>query len=30
VRLVSPLKYGLKHIKRMGTSAFTDARPKDC
>jgi hypothetical protein len=29
LRLVSPLKYGVKHIKRIGTIAFTDARPKD-
>ncbi|WP_046243772.1 molybdopterin-dependent oxidoreductase [Hymenobacter terrenus] len=29
LRLVSPLKYGVKHIKRIGTIAFTDVRPKD-
>jgi DMSO/TMAO reductase YedYZ molybdopterin-dependent catalytic subunit len=29
LRLVSPLKYGVKQIKRIGTIAFTDARPKD-
>jgi DMSO/TMAO reductase YedYZ molybdopterin-dependent catalytic subunit len=29
LRLVSPLKYGVKHIKRIGTIAFTDARPDD-
>lgn len=29
LRLVSPLKYGIKHIKRIGTIAFTDARPDD-
>jgi DMSO/TMAO reductase YedYZ molybdopterin-dependent catalytic subunit len=29
LRLVTPLKYGIKHIKRIGTIAFADARPKD-
>lgn len=29
LRLVSPLKYGVKQIKRIGTIAFTDARPDD-
>ena len=29
VRLVTPLKYGIKHLKRIGTIAFADARPKD-
>lgn len=29
LRLVSPLKYGVKHIKRIGTLAFTDQRPAD-
>jgi len=29
LRLVSPLKYGVKHIKRLGTIAFTDVRPRD-
>ena len=29
LRLVTPLKYGVKHIKRIGTIAFTDARPAD-
>ena len=29
LRLVVPLKYGIKHIKRIGTMAFTQARPDD-
>ena len=29
LRLVTPLKYGIKHLKRIGTIAFVDARPKD-
>ena len=29
VRLVTPLKYGIKHLKRIGTIAFADTRPKD-
>ncbi|MBF9143956.1 molybdopterin-dependent oxidoreductase [Hymenobacter properus] len=29
LRLVTPLKYGIKHLKRIGTIAFTDTRPKD-
>ncbi|MDO7853461.1 molybdopterin-dependent oxidoreductase [Hymenobacter convexus] len=29
LRLVTPLKYGIKHIKRIGTIAFVDTRPKD-
>ena len=29
LRLVTPLKYGIKHLKRIGTMAFADARPKD-
>lgn len=29
LRLVTPLKYGTKHLKRIGTIAFADARPKD-
>ena len=29
LRLVTPLKYGIKQIKRIGTIAFTDARPTD-
>lgn len=29
LRLVTPLKYGIKHIKRIGTIAFADTRPKD-
>ena len=29
LRLVTPLKYGVKHLKRIGTIAFADARPAD-
>jgi len=29
LRLVTPVKYGIKHIKRIGRIAFTDTRPKD-
>jgi DMSO/TMAO reductase YedYZ molybdopterin-dependent catalytic subunit len=29
LRLVTPLKYGIKHIKRIGTIRFTDDRPAD-
>ncbi len=29
LRLVTPLKYGIKHIKRIGTIAFADTRPAD-
>lgn len=29
LRLVTPLKYGVKHLKRIGTIAFTDQRPAD-
>jgi DMSO/TMAO reductase YedYZ molybdopterin-dependent catalytic subunit len=29
LRLVTPLKYGIKHLKRIGTVAFSDIRPKD-
>ncbi|HEX8327599.1 MAG TPA: molybdopterin-dependent oxidoreductase [Hymenobacter sp.] len=29
LRLVTPLKYGIKHIKRIGSIAFADTRPKD-
>jgi DMSO/TMAO reductase YedYZ molybdopterin-dependent catalytic subunit len=29
LRLVTPLKYGVKHIKRIGTVQFTDTRPGD-
>lgn len=29
LRLVAPLKYGVKHIKRIGSIAFTDERPAD-
>jgi DMSO/TMAO reductase YedYZ molybdopterin-dependent catalytic subunit len=29
LRLVTPLKYGIKHLKRIGTIAFADKRPPD-
>ncbi|TGE22447.1 molybdopterin-binding oxidoreductase [Hymenobacter aquaticus] len=29
LRLVTPLKYGIKQLKRIGTLAFTDQRPPD-
>jgi DMSO/TMAO reductase YedYZ molybdopterin-dependent catalytic subunit len=29
LRLATPLKYGIKHIKRIGKIAFTDERPAD-
>jgi DMSO/TMAO reductase YedYZ molybdopterin-dependent catalytic subunit len=29
LRLVTPLKYGIKHIKRIGKMVFTDQRPAD-
>jgi DMSO/TMAO reductase YedYZ molybdopterin-dependent catalytic subunit len=29
LRLVTPLKYGIKHLKRIGTIAFADQRPPD-
>ena len=29
LRLVTPLKYGIKHIKRVGRIEFTDTRPAD-
>lgn len=29
LRLVIPVKYGIKHIKRIGTIRFTNARPAD-
>ena len=29
LRLVTPLKYGIKRLKRIGTIAFADTRPKD-
>ncbi|TPG72187.1 molybdopterin-dependent oxidoreductase [Hymenobacter nivis] len=29
LRLVTPLKYGIKHLKRIGTIAFVDERPAD-
>lgn len=29
LRLVIPVKYGIKNIKRVGKISFTDARPKD-
>ncbi|MEO5928643.1 MAG: molybdopterin-dependent oxidoreductase [Candidatus Kapaibacterium sp.] len=29
LRLVTPVKYGIKHIKRIGTIRFSDRRPDD-
>ena len=29
LRLIIPVKYGIKHIKRIGTIRFTDKRPND-
>jgi DMSO/TMAO reductase YedYZ molybdopterin-dependent catalytic subunit len=29
LRLVIPVKYGIKNIKRIGSIEFTDTRPKD-
>ena len=29
LRLVTPLKYGTKHLKRLGTIVFADTRPRD-
>ncbi len=29
LRLVTPVKYGIKHIKRIGRISFTDERPAD-
>ena len=29
LRLVTPLKYGIKHLKRIGTITFADERPTD-
>ena len=29
LRLVTPLKYGIKHLKRIGTISFADERPPD-
>lgn len=29
LRLVTPLKYGIKHLKQIGRISFTDQRPKD-
>ncbi len=29
LRLVTPVKYGIKNIKRIGTIRFTDKRPAD-
>jgi DMSO/TMAO reductase YedYZ molybdopterin-dependent catalytic subunit len=29
LRLVTPLKYGIKHLKRIGTITFVDQRPAD-
>ncbi len=29
LRLIIPVKYGVKHLKRIGTLSFSDERPKD-
>ena len=29
LRLIIPVKYGIKNIKRIGTIFFSDTRPKD-
>ena len=29
LRLIIPVKYGVKHLKRIGTISFSDERPKD-
>jgi hypothetical protein len=29
LRLVAPIKYGIKHLKQIGKIAFTDDRPRD-
>ncbi|HEY4194069.1 MAG TPA: molybdopterin-dependent oxidoreductase [Mucilaginibacter sp.] len=29
LRLIIPLKYGIKNLKRIGTIAFSDSRPRD-
>ena len=29
LRLVIPVKYGIKNLKRIGKIAFSDARPRD-
>ena len=29
LRLVTPVKYGIKNIKRIGSIAYVDAQPKD-
>ena len=29
LRLIIPVKYGIKHLKRIGTMYFSDTRPKD-
>ncbi|MDB5203536.1 MAG: molybdopterin-dependent oxidoreductase [Ferruginibacter sp.] len=29
LRLIIPVKYGVKHLKRIGTIAFSDDRPRD-
>jgi DMSO/TMAO reductase YedYZ molybdopterin-dependent catalytic subunit len=29
LRLVTPLKYGIKHLKQIGKISFTDQRPTD-
>ncbi len=29
LRLIIPVKYGIKHIKRLGTITFNNQRPRD-
>jgi DMSO/TMAO reductase YedYZ molybdopterin-dependent catalytic subunit len=29
LRLIIPVKYGIKHLKRIGTMYFQDTKPKD-
>jgi DMSO/TMAO reductase YedYZ molybdopterin-dependent catalytic subunit len=29
LRLVTPLKYGIKHLKQIGSISYTDRRPRD-
>jgi DMSO/TMAO reductase YedYZ molybdopterin-dependent catalytic subunit len=29
LRLVTPLKYGIKHLKQIGSISFSDTRPRD-
>jgi DMSO/TMAO reductase YedYZ molybdopterin-dependent catalytic subunit len=29
LRLIIPVKYGVKHLKRIGTITFSDSQPRD-